>query len=192
MATQFPATGIDSFSIWEDGTDYPTAAMFNNLQDSVVALETKVGINSSSNTTSLDYLKNLLYPIGTVYTNYSDSTNPGTLFGFGTWVAIEGEVIVGYKSGDADFGTPSGAAGAKTSAHTHTGPSHTHTYTSSVGVSNANAGVDGYGTGSEVADKTHYHSVYGTTAAGGTGATGSTSSSTLQPSRTCYIWRRSA
>ena len=36
------------------------------------------------------------YPVGSVYMNASNSTNPATLLGFGTWVALgEGRVLVG-------------------------------------------------------------------------------------------------
>lgn len=185
MAT-FP-TAIISFTD-KTNSDLVEASHINTLQDEVVALETKVGINSSADTSSLDYLKNLLYPIGTVYTNYSDSTNPGTLFGFGTWVAIEGEVVVGYKSGDADFGTPSGAVGAKTVSIAHT---HTFSDSATTGSENNTAGVDGYSSdGNEIADKGHEHSV---TVSGTTGAMSANATpSVIQPSRICYVWRRTA
>jgi hypothetical protein len=29
-----------------------------------------------------------IYPIGSIYTNATDGTNPGTLLGFGTWARI--------------------------------------------------------------------------------------------------------
>lgn len=61
---------------------------------------------------TVDY--SFLMPVGTIYTNKTNSANPATYFGFGTWVAIEGEVIVGYKAGDADFGTAGVSKGAKT------------------------------------------------------------------------------
>ena len=32
--------------------------------------------------------KNELYPIGSIYTNYNNSTNPASLLGFGTWTAL--------------------------------------------------------------------------------------------------------
>ena len=75
-----------------------------------------------------------IYPIGSIYTNATDGTNPGTLLGFGTWVEFaEGEVPVGRKSSDPDFdvvgsGTnTNGTTGAKT--HTLTiseMPAHDH------------------------------------------------------------------
>jgi hypothetical protein len=70
------------------------------------------------------------WPIGSVFIG-AVATNPATLLGFGTWARLgEGQMLVGYKVGDADFGTLKGTGGSKTSsaliAHTHTGPSHTH------------------------------------------------------------------
>lgn len=91
------------------------------------------------------------YPVGAVYVS-TVSTNPATLFGFGTWSAIAaGRVLVGIDAGDADFDTAGETGGSKTVAAagaasqptftgtqaslTHSGAavadhvSHTHTYT---------------------------------------------------------------
>ena len=66
----------------------------------------------------------LLYPVGSIYTNATSSTNPGTLLGFGTWVAFgAGRVMVGFDSGNALFDTAEetgGSADAITVSHTHT------------------------------------------------------------------------
>ena len=56
MATNFPGTGIDSFGAKVDNVTNVAAADVNNLQDSIVALETKVGVDSSATVTSVDYL----------------------------------------------------------------------------------------------------------------------------------------
>lgn len=78
-----------------------------------------------------------VYPVGCIYTT-TVSTNPGTLFGFGTWAAFgAGRVLVGLNSGDTDFDTVEETGGAKTvaasvqdhAAHTHSLSAHTHTYT---------------------------------------------------------------
>jgi len=67
------------------------------------------------------------WPIGSVFLAVV-ATDPATLLGFGTWARIaEGQLLAGYKSGDADFGTVEGTGGTKT--HTLTSdemPSHTH------------------------------------------------------------------
>jgi microcystin-dependent protein len=78
----------------------------------------------------------VMYPVGSIYTNASDSTNPATLMGFGTWTAFgSGRVMVGINSGDTDFDTAEETGGAKTVTlqtsmipeHTHTQNSHYHT-----------------------------------------------------------------
>jgi len=67
MATDFPATGLDTFSdVVTGGT--VLAATTNNMQDPIEAIEIKVGVDGSAVVTSLDYLlKN------------SSSTTPGHL-----------------------------------------------------------------------------------------------------------------
>lgn len=60
-----------------------------------------------------------IYPIGSVYTNATNSTNPGTLLGFGTWVSFgAGRVPVGIDSGDTDFDTAEETGGNKTTTTT--------------------------------------------------------------------------
>lgn len=79
----------------------------------------------------------LLYPVGSIYTNATVSTNPATLLGFGTWTAFgAGRVMVGFDSGNALFDAAEetgGSADAITVSHTHTATStdsgHTHTTT---------------------------------------------------------------
>jgi hypothetical protein len=65
-----------------------------------------------------------LYPVGSVYINATNSTNPGTLLGFGTWSAFgAGRVPVGFDSGNALFDTAEetgGSADATIVSHTHT------------------------------------------------------------------------
>lgn len=50
----FP-TSIDSYTTKADGVDYPAASHINEPQSAIVALETKVGVDSSAVTTSHDY-----------------------------------------------------------------------------------------------------------------------------------------
>ena len=69
------------------------------------------------------------YPVGSIYMNCSNATNPGTLLGFGTWASFgEGRVLVGIDSSDTDFDTAEETGGAKT--HTLSlaeMPQHAHT-----------------------------------------------------------------
>ena len=130
----------------------------------------------------------LAYPVGSIYMNAADATNPGTLFGFGTWATFgAGKVPVGIDSTDADFdvvgsGTnTNGTTGAKT--HTLSideMPSHSHDYTLTEGQSNA----DGYD------DNTTARSVTGTALTGTTG--GNLPHNNLQPYIVVYMWKRTA
>ena len=90
--------------------------------------------------------KEALYPVGSIYTNASVSTNPGTLLGFGTWAAFgAGRVMVGFDAGNALFNTAEETGGsydATLVSHNHNGTTgnenqnHTHGFsgnTSGVG-----------------------------------------------------------
>lgn len=56
-----------------------------------------------------------LHPVGSIYINATNSTNPGTLLGFGTWTAFgSGRVPVGFDSSDSMFDTAEETGGAKT------------------------------------------------------------------------------
>lgn len=39
-----------------------------------------------------------VFPVGSIYTNINDSTNPATTFGFGTWERIQGQFILGASA----------------------------------------------------------------------------------------------
>lgn len=54
MASSFP-TNLDSFTTKQDNVDNVLAAHVNDLQAAIVAAQTKIGINSSADTNSLDY-----------------------------------------------------------------------------------------------------------------------------------------
>lgn len=64
---------------------------------------------------SLSHVLELVYPIGSVYINASDSTNPATLLGFGTWERVgTGRVMI-----DANSTYAAGSTGGS-ATHTHT------------------------------------------------------------------------
>ena len=88
-----------------------------------------------------------IYPVGSVYINASNSANPSTYLGVGTWTRIgAGKVMVGQDASDADFNQTSDEGGNKTATlnianlaqHTHTvDPDNTSL---SLSVSQNNAG----------------------------------------------------
>lgn len=71
------------------------------------------GCTIDENVTLTEVFKKV-YPVGSIYTNAGVSTNPATLFGFGTWAAFgAGKVMVGIDSSDADFDTLEETGGNK-------------------------------------------------------------------------------
>jgi len=120
-----------------------------------------------------------LYPVGSIYMNASNGTNPATLIGFGTWVAFgAGRVPVGINSGDTDFDTAEETGGAKT--HTLTVnemPAHTHS------VPNSGSQNNSFDSGTTVGND-----VTGTS--GSTG--GGQAHNNLQPYIVVYMWKRTA
>jgi len=65
--------------------------------------------------TPINTILEAVYPVGSIYTNATNNTNPATLLGFGTWVAFgAGRVPVGFDAGDTDFDTAEETGGSKT------------------------------------------------------------------------------
>ena len=124
----------------------------------------------------------LVYPVGSIYFNMAVATNPATLLGMGTWVAYAtGQVLVGFES-SGTFDALDESLGAETAAHTLTTseiPSHTHTL--------LGGGFDG-SSGAEPGSATSTNLGQG----GATGGGAAHSHSTLQPSVTVYMWKRTA
>jgi len=115
-----------------------------------------------------------MWPVGSIYMNKTDATNPGTLFGFGTWVAIEDKFIVSRGS---TF-TATGGAETVTLAVTNL-PDHNHNMKGDQGSSGNADFVESAasGTGNDIA----------------TSSTGSgTAFSIIPPYQAVYTWERTA
>jgi len=144
----------------------------------------------------------LLYPVGSIYTNATSSTNAGTLLGFGTWTAFgAGRVPVGFDSGNALFDSAEetgGSADAITVSHTHTATTtstdsgHTH------GIS-PGAWTDGGGKvegnsfsfgGKVTATQSSTANISSSTTVASTGSSGTNAN--YQPYITVYMWKRTA
>ena len=97
----------------------------------VAAQRATLGLGDAATQTVLQIL-GAAYPVGSIYFS-TNSTNPATSLGFGTWAEFgAGRVPVGWSSGDPDFGTDEATGGAKT--HTLTTaqlPAHGHSFTTS-------------------------------------------------------------
>lgn len=131
--------------------------------------------NLTLSTAAKAYLMGLIYPVGAVVT-LGVSTNPGTLFGVGTWTAIAGRVIVGIDAGQTEFDTLDETGGAKTHIlQTSEIPAHTHSV-------ELLSGGSGTGNGG-----------FSNTSTGTTGSTGGGGAhNNLQPYIVKYVWQRTA
>lgn len=136
-----------------------------------------------------------IYPIGSVYINATNATNPATLLGFGTWTAFgAGRVMVGLDSGDTDFDTAEETGGVKevTLTADQSGlPSHEHLGTSlgGSGSETSYSVVSGRGTTPD-STTTSAANPDATNVAGGSSAVDAHTN--LQPYITVYMWKRSA
>jgi len=164
----------------------PTASTSTNTTQ----IATTAFVQTELGTITAAVVNALVYPVGSLYFNMAASTNPNTLLGMGTWVAYaEGEVLVG-KEASGTFDTLDESLGAETASGSTTGsttsglPAHTHTvaqYTGSGGGSGAQTGSGSEGTittSSTGSSSAHTHTTPAV--------------STLQPSVTVYIWKRTA
>jgi hypothetical protein len=151
-------------------------------------------------------VKNELYPVGSIYTNATSSTNPGTLLGFGTWTAFgAGRVMVGFNASNALFDTAEetgGSADAVVVSHTHTadsttltgsvnGTTNTTRFSSPSGVfSGSNSTTADAGTPNTTGfqtlniNATHTHTISSTGSSG--------TNANYQPYITVYMWKRTA
>ena len=165
-----------------------------------IAPTASTGTNTTqiSTTAFVQAAISLLYPVGSIYTNASVSTNPATLLGFGTWTAFgAGRVPVGFDAGNALFDTAEetgGSADAITVSHTHTAtvtdPGHNHqafVYSGSsvVGVATANVNQANNQGQSTSTATTGISVAVNTAGSSGTNAN-------YQPYITVYMWKRTA
>jgi hypothetical protein len=145
----------------------------------------------------------LLYPVGSIYTNATVSTNPATLLGFGTWTAFgAGRVMVGFDSGNALFDTAEetgGSADAIVVSHTHTATStvtdsgHSHNIGADVNQAANGAGRNGVSGNPATGPQPTSTVTTGITVATTNASTGSSgTNANYQPYITVYAWKRTA
>lgn len=137
------------------------------------------------------------YPVGSIYTNATNSANPATMLGFGTWTAFgAGRVPVGFDSTNSNFNAAEktgGSADAIVVSHTHsatvTDPGHSHIYNQDnvIGVSQGGSNIYGL---SQIATSTSVSTTGITVSNSTTGSSGTNAN--LQPYITVYMWKRTA
>jgi hypothetical protein len=163
----------------------------------------------NSNFTLLDTLLESVgeIPVGSLYFNATDATNPATLLGYGTWAAFgAGRVVIGAGSGtDSNGETVAFTAGATGGEYNHTLteaeiPSHRHrmfntdNMTSNGQILSANA--DRNVTFARTQSVNEDYGMGGTTTTPTLGYTGTAGSgdehNNIQPYVVVYAWRRTA
>ena len=194
-----------TFPTLNQNTTGSAATLTTTVNSGVVGTTQATSTNNTTIATTafVQAVMQTLHPVGSIYINATNSTNPGTLLGFGTWTAFgAGRVPVGFDSTNVLFDTAEETGGSATS----TLPSHTHTFTGSALASHthqigsrdstANDGggssqefVNDFGTGGGAPATTS--SVSGGTPAGTNSTEGaSATNANYQPYITVYMWKR--
>jgi len=138
------------------------------------------------------------YPVGSIYLG-TLSTNPNTLFGFGTWVTFgTGRMLISQDGSTYTAGSTGGSA--TTTLITANLPSHSHSATSTDsghahGINNAfysssPYGGSGSGTLGGTLTSTDVGSANISTTIGNTGS--GTAATTISPYISVYMWNRTA
>lgn len=177
---------------------------------SITPLKNTVGI-PTSRSFSMGDLIDIIHPIGKIFFT-DDPRNPAEYYPGTTWIAWgSGRVPVGVDVNDSDFNAPNKTVGAKSHSYTPAGtvnghvltvselPSHTHNVNyqhmrKTGGMSpyivaqfdsgSGNVGLDDFEVTSQSTgyNAAHTHPFTGT----------ASTQSHIQPSITCYMWKRTA
>ena len=165
--------GIPVMDITQDGVAF--GGMYDSTEGGVLQILAK-------------NILNIMYPVGSIYTNASNSTNPATLMGFGTWEAFgQGRVMVG-KATSGTFATAGATMGAET--HTLTTdeiPSHSH---ESPYDRHVNTTITLNSSGVNIVPKVSTNGSFAGYSVRATGGGGSHNN--IQPSIVVYMWKRTA
>ena len=156
-----------------------------------------INSNFSSLDTILQSVGQEAYPVGSIYTNMTNPTNPATLLGYGTWTALVGVCIVGVGTGtDSNGAQQTFTAGTQVGEYVHTltitempthnhyDAGHTHTHPGNINGSSVQGGSNVELGQTVTATSTGYANIQNT---GGGG-----SHNNVQPVIGAYMWERTA
>ena len=154
-------------------------------------IEETLGLNLSNIEDLINYIVDgkleSKWPIGTAYINFSDSTNPAELLGFGTWeLDSKGRVLVG-KAPSGTFSTVGTIHGTeRVTLEISQMPEHRHESPNGASL------ITDLGAGGAM--NTASGGAFGFRCAGNfsRASGGGQSHNNIQPSLVVYIWRRTA
>ena len=174
-----------------DAATFSSAAV-DNTKTTLSGGAITIAPNAITTTEIAQSFLDSIYPIGSIYTNATDSTNPGTLLGFGTWVQFAaGRMMLGFGQGTDTRGDTVNfnSVGDTSGEYQHTlttseMPAHTHGGifpSGSAGSFSQAFDVDDPNTGADLgSEKT-------TTSTGGGSA-----HNNMPPYIVVYMWKRTA
>ncbi|MDP6587687.1 MAG: hypothetical protein QF535_23785 [Anaerolineales bacterium] len=154
--------------------------------------------------TSAANIADVVYPVGAIFTTvtaYTDSAEVVDAIGGTTWVAFgAGKVLVGLDATDTDFDTSGSSTGSAGSggSKTHTLstseiPSHNHNWAIGEYAGSVDHGTNIINVNNAAATASGVSQEATTSSAGsGGGHTHTIAGSTLQPSVTVHMWKRTA
>jgi len=182
----YRAGGLDSdLQILNSGTgsivvSSTVAQVSNNAQSVTTKAYVDAAVDAAIQNSKADS-----YPVGSIYINATDATNPVTLLGFGTWVAFgAGRVPVGIDASQVEFDIAGETGGDKSvTLNIDQIPSHDHNVRG--GTVNGDGGLIAGVSGTNASVNLSPNST--TTFVGGTQA-----HTNLQPYVVVYMWTRTA
>jgi hypothetical protein len=197
----------NTLGVYHTGTVNAASFTTSGFSANTTVATATTAANTASNTViaTTEFVKNILqeyvYPVGSIYTNASNATNPATLLGFGVWVAFgQGRVAIGAGTGGGSTYTAGGTGGSKDAivvSHTHTAtsvvtdPGHFHSQEAynQPGIGNAGGG----GARVSAVSKNTANNTTGITVATTVDSNGSSGTdANMQPYVVVYMWQRSA
>lgn len=141
-------TGAPDLDIKQQSTHFISPTMSSPVMSGTPLAPTAAAGTDTLQVASTAFVKaaiavaaNLLFPVGSIYTNAVNATNPGdaSMLGFGTWQAFGAtRVLAGYDASNANFnaaGLTGGSANSVVVSHGHTATTplantaHSHTGT---------------------------------------------------------------
>lgn len=173
-------TGSGTYAqLFSDGTNWVSTSFNVLLDEDDMASDSDTQAPTQQSVKA--YVDSKELPVGSIYMNDADSTNPATLLGYGTWVAIQDRMIIGASG---TYVAQSTGGSATTTQTTSTMASHHHEYGADF---DSNDTLGGAQSNINNITKANWTKTENTNDTGSGNAM-----TTISPYYAAYIWRRTA